>query len=225
MKYKNYVVLDFETGGLDPRKNATTEFAGLILDGFSLESKETYTSLIKPYSNELTYDSAALNGTGITMEMLETGDDIKNVVNEIKDLFLKATTTKGEKYKPVIVGHNVQFDIGFLSQLFLFCKEDLSKYIGGRLDIYGTFYPSFIDTVEMTALGYGNDEDLKNWKLGNVCSHVGIELNDAHRAMNDVYATSELLKFYIKRLRNSNLETNSSNDISRFRTNFQIKMD
>lgn len=224
MKHKNFLVFDFETGGTDPRTTAATEIGCLMVDGNTLEFKETYQSLIKPFSEELQYTEAAFKVTGLSLDILNNeGKDIKLVVSEIEDYILRNTPYKDQKYKPVLVGHNVQFDIGYLSQIFLFCKKDFSKLISTTKDIYGTPYPSYIDTIELTAQALGHKEDLKNWKLSTICEYLGIELNDAHRAMNDVYSTAELFRFYTQRLRNSSVLSSSVEDNSRFRKSFQIK--
>ena len=225
-KTKNYIVFDFETGGVDPRKNAACEIACIIVDGTTLEFKGSYQSLIKPFSEELTYEPGAIKVTGITKEMCESqGKPIIQVVDELCEFFLKAVTHKGPKYLPILVGHNVLFDIGFLSQIFLFCKKDLSKYISSTKDIYGTPSFSSIDTMEDTARTYGHDLQLLNWKLETICNFVGIELNDAHRAMNDTLSTAELFRFFTRKMRSSGNKgiDESNSDNSRFRAKFQIK--
>lgn len=224
MKYKNFIVFDFETGGVDPRKNAAVEIALQVVDGNTLEFKEKYQSLIKPFSNDLIYTEGAVKVHGITVDQLNReGKEIQTVVKEVSDFITRNTPHTGPKWKPVLVGHNVQFDIGFFMQIFLFCKQDVSKILSTTIDIYGTPSLSYIDTQELTAQAYGHDEKLTSWKLGVICEYLGIELNDAHRAMNDTISTAELFRFYTKRLRRTSTFSNSEQDLSRFRTSFQIK--
>lgn len=64
------------------------------------------------------YEQAALDYSAITMEMLRTqGMDMKKVAGEVIAFAKRATLSKGNQCKPVLVGQNIAFDIGFLQQL------------------------------------------------------------------------------------------------------------
>ena len=76
----------------------------------------------------------------------------RNLTNGIK------RTSNSRYKKPILVGHNITFDIGFIQQTFKDCKIDLSKYIAGEKDFFGNFFPTFIDTIHISKLALGHDD-------------------------------------------------------------------
>lgn len=197
-----FIVLDYETGGLIAAKNAITEIAMIGVSGETLQEVGRYESYVYPYLYE--YDQKALDYTGITMDKLyDKGKDLKTVVVEMAEKFdewYKKTSNSRYK-KPILVGHNITFDIGFIQQTFKDCKIDLSKYIAGEKDFFGNFFPTFIDTIHISKLALGHDDTMTSYKLTNCCMKMGVDLTDAHKAMNDVEATKELLIKYVNKLR------------------------
>ena len=80
-----------------------------------------------------------------------------------------------------------------------------------------------IDTYSEALRAFPNET---SHKLGHICSLVGINLVDAHKAMNDVIATADLFKHFTNKLR-SKKGGNSTNDDktqiqSKNRLNFQF---
>ena len=62
------------------------------------------------------------------------------------------------------------------------------------------FFPNFIDTFALGKMLWGvNREEKLN--LGACCERAKIKLTDAHGAMNDVVATADLFRWFIKRMR------------------------
>lgn len=205
-KYQNYIVFDFETGGISKNtsaaiQNAATEVAIVILDGFSLKVIDTYTSLIKPYSDTLIYGLDAATATGITKEMCEEeGIDLNVVVINIIDI-IKRNCPHGNKYLPVLVGHNVLFDIGFLQQIFFYTKNALDKLISGEDNFYNQFTPKHFDTQTLSMSKYAQDPKVIKHSLGFCMEKEGVEFSDAHRALPDTLATAELFSSYMQSLR------------------------
>src|SRR5690554_1161596 len=203
-KRQNYIVYDLETGGFDCKRVAITEIALIAIDGFTLEETERYTTFIKPYSvteisedgvkteKKLEYDSQALQVTGITMDMIMSGKESKDVVREVSD-FMKRHGT-GARKKPILCGHNIiDFDNPFLQVLFKSQKKELEKFINPK---------HYIDTMWWSRMKTPKDKDqYGTHKLSDACSRQGIELVDAHRAMNDTAANSRLVVSYLKSLR------------------------
>jgi DNA polymerase-3 subunit epsilon len=213
-KVNPYIVFDFETGGLDPKKHAATEIAMLCIDGSTLQEVGRYESYISPYLFE--YQKEALNYTGITMEKLDRlGKPLKQVVKEIvewvKEMRVKTDSTSYTK-KPILVGHNPLFDIGFLQQIFKEAKEDATKLFDGKLDFNNQYQFSLLDTIVLSKLTWANDEVMNSFNLGSCVGKAGIEIVDAHKAINDVVATKELLITLVNRLR-SNTGTSSGDRV------------
>lgn len=93
----------------------------------------------------------------------------------------------------IVVAHNVQFDFQFLKHQF---------------DIEPQFY---YDTLTISRALYPEE---KTHKLGDICARAGILLNGAHRALNDVEATVQLLN---KQLNTSEVAMKYINTISSYR--------
>lgn len=216
--------IDFETGGFDWEKCGVTQIAISALDIDTLQSVDQYVSHVKPYGNKR-YEDDALKGTRLTLEFLEAnGKDPKQVVQESEAFLQKYTPKKGFKDKPIFIGQNPLFDIGF-ANVFLkeFSKNTLEKYYTGKW--FGDYYiPTHADTVVMAKLMYGSR--LPDYKLGTILEKAGIELTDAHDAMNDVKGTESFIVLGTQKLR---MKGNSSSSQSseeatghRFRTTFEI---
>ena len=115
----------------------------------------------------------------------------------------RATLSKGNQCKPVLVGQNIAFDIGFLQQLVNYAglAAEFEKTFSGSRDYYGNFQPHYIDTLALGRLAFAADPEVTSYKLELVASRLGVELDDAHDAAADVTATLDILGVYTSRLR------------------------
>lgn len=227
MKVNPFIVFDFETGGLKGQKNPVTEVAMLCIDGVTLMEIGRYSSYVKPYLYE--YDQKALDYTGTTMEKLQQeGKDLKVVVDEMVACVKEwHRTANGGTYtkKPILVGHNAdKFDSVFLQQIFKETKNLLTIF-EGDVDFHGNYRVKVVDTIDISKFAYGADETMPNFQLGTCVSKVGLSLNDAHKAMNDVVGTKEMLIKYVERLRNdlSGMLAGDGIQKIRFREKFQFQ--
>ncbi|HBZ6547007.1 TPA: PolC-type DNA polymerase III [Clostridium perfringens] len=84
----------------------------------------------------------------------------------------------------VLVAHNAAFDVGFI-------KKNL-------MDMGKTLNNPVMDTVPLARYLY---PDLKKVKLNLVAKHLGISLENHHRAVDDAKATAEILKFSFKKMK------------------------
>lgn len=211
-KINPYIILDFETGGLDCRKNAATEIGMICVDGGTFQEIGRYEAYFKPYLAE--YNQQALDYTGITMDRLESqGKPLKEVVTEVAAFFkeMKTITSNSHTKKPILVGHNFGFDVGFLQAVFKEAKLDFSTLIDGTVDYFGNYRPNYIDTIVMSKLTWGQTEDRK-YNLAACVETSGGTLNDGHKAINDVIATKELLIHFVNKLRSNGSGTLDPND-------------
>ena len=212
-KYCNYAVLDVETGGRLAAKNPIVQIALVIIDGVTLNEIARYQNYVKPYQ-ELEIEQAALDYNGISMRDIEQhGVDYRKVVKEMITLLKETRVNSHVAYKPLIVGHNVQFDIGFISQMFKFAKEDLFKHT----------QPDYWCTMRLDQLKNYKDK-IVGYKLEDCCDRVGIELIDGHDAMNDTLATKDLFIHHVQSLRSSEGAEVSSSDTERFRDEFVFEL-
>ena len=203
--------LDFETGGLDCRECACTQIALQAVRFDTWQVFDRYQAYIAPYGKQdaglprrKVYEQAALDYSAITMEMLRTqGMDMKKVAGEVIAFAKRATLSKGNQCKPVLVGQNIAFDIGFLQQLVNYAglAAEFEKTFSGSRDYYGNFQPHYIDTLALGRLAFAADPEVTSYKLELVASRLGVELDDAHDAAADVTATLDILGVYTSRLR------------------------
>ncbi len=157
----DYVLIDIETTGFSPVKDDIIEIGAIKVVKNQIINK--YDQLIKidkilaPFTTRL---------TGITDEMLQTGKEISDVLKD----FINFT---GEN---IIIGHNVTFDLGFLSYN---CK----KYLNYNLN------NDYVDTMWMARKLVPNSI---NYKLGTLANLFNVSYEGAHRGLKDVEITYEV---------------------------------
>lgn len=220
--------LDFETGGLDPVRCACTQIALEAIRLNTLEVFDRYAAYIAQYCKQelgaarrkvlrskhelaqpterMDYEPRALEYSGITMERLEAqGVDLKEVAGAVLRFAERATLSKGTQCKPVLIGQNITFDIGFLTQLMSYAglTKEYEKTFAGKTDFYGNFQPLYLDTILLARLALAADTGVTSYKLELVAERLGIELDDAHDAGADVAATLEIVRVCAARMRNS----------------------
>lgn len=188
----NYIVLDCETGGLSPLKNPITQIALMGIDhktGKELGRFETY---IKPY-NDFVLEPAAIKKTMVDINEIHRGAKYQDVVANIIALCKQVAGGKlGQWTAPVILGHNVSFDISFLEVLFYLSNKELKEAFACNNSI-----PYQKDTLQMARDFWPEESSMK---LTDCCARAGIRLVDAHGAMNDVIATKNLYLWFRSRM-------------------------
>ena len=157
----NYVLVDIETTGLSPVKDDIIEIGAIKVENNKMV--DTFNQLIKL---DRSLPPFITNLTGITDEMLKTG----RMPNEVFKDFVNFI---GES---VIIGHNVNFDLGFLSNK---CK----KYLNYNLN------NDYIDTLYLARRLVPNSV---NYKLGTLANLFNISYRGAHRGLKDVEITYEV---------------------------------
>lgn len=220
--------LDFETGSLDCTDGACAQLAMQAVRLDTLETTDSYVQYIYPYQKQdiegpkkrktlkdkheinqmrmMTYQSEALNYAGITMDMLYSmGVDFKEVAQAVIDFTAKNTLSKGHQAKPVLIGQNITFDVGFLQQLMNYSGlvKAFEKVFSGSKDFYGNFQPHYIDSLFLARLALSGDYTMNSYKLEIICEKLGIELDDAHDASADVTACLNVVRSFSARMRNS----------------------
>lgn len=157
---KNYLVLDFETTGLDYKKEQVIEVGAIKYDSNTKEIGKPHTYVRLEKVKELS--AFIKNLTGITEERLEYGVSEAVAMEMLSHLIDEDT---------VVVAQYAPFDFAYLSN-------------------YGIYPKRFICTKSLTELADGN---AVSSSLGATCERLGIKLEDAHQAMNDVEATAQIL--------------------------------
>ena len=102
LKYiDNYVVLDLEMTGLNPKNDKVIEIAAVKVQNGKIA--DTYSTLVNP---QIKISERITELTGITNEMVTSGASMDEAMQKLIDFI------DGE----VIVGHNVRFDYSFIKQ-------------------------------------------------------------------------------------------------------------
>lgn len=157
----DYIVLDVETTGLNPAKDKLLEIgAARVIDG---EVSEIYSTLI---NTGVPIPERIQELTGITDEMQKSGKKTETAIREFVEFCGNLP----------VLGHNVQFDFGFLKQTavnhgLIFEKEALDT-----LKIARKVLP-----------------DIPSRKLPDMCSHYQVNPGNSHRALDDAIACHEIL--------------------------------
>ena len=176
----DYTVIDIETTGYDPRYDFVIEFGGIKYR--DNEEVARYETLIKPpskASGEYIDDYMSMR-TGITNEMLETAPILDKVAKTIWEFI------KGEK----IVGHNVNFDINFLYDVF---KEFNSTWI---------LRNDFVDTLRLARRAL---PELEHHRLEDLDNYFGIGISH-HRAIPDCETTNIVLREIARHVKENNID-------------------
>lgn len=157
-----YVVVDLETTGLDPRQGSEIIEIGVteISNGKIVRN---YSRFVKPNG---IIPSFITNLTHITNDMVENEDSIEEVLPRFRKYIGNKT----------IIAHNAKFDVNFLN--YYLEKMDLEPV------------KNYICTLEM--LKSTKSYKGKNKKLETACKYYNIENKNAHRADSDTLATAKL---------------------------------
>ncbi len=188
-RFRGYlpVVIDVETAGFNPKKNALLEIAAVIVelnaDG-NLVTTERYASHIIPFKNS-ELDPAALKFTGIDpfhpfRMAIEEKAALEMIFKPIKDAIKRNKCTKA-----ILVGHNPAFDISFVNAAAH--RSQLKK---------NPFHPfSTFDTATLGGLAY------QQTVLAKAAQAAGLhwESDKAHSALYDAEKTAELFCMIINR--------------------------
>ena len=118
--------------------------------------------------------------TGITDDMVRNAETIDKVFPKLLE-FIKDS---------VLVAHNAEFDVGFLRH---FAKE-----LGYEFDF------TYLDTL---SLAYELFPEYKTYKLGRIAKNLGIKVDVAHRALDDVDTTVKVFKVMLDMLRERGVKT------------------
>lgn len=208
---QNLIVLDVETGGFLPNQNPLTQIGFIAVDSFNFEVKYKFNSYIKPYDDSLYINDKAAQLTGITKEKcIKEGRDLKEVLKEICQIF---ESLKVSYYLPVMLGHNLTFDLMYLCDVFnrVF---GVNSGKGGVNKLFDYVLQTCMDTMILARHKFTNNE-VADFKLNTLAAYIGYENTHAHDAFADVETTLEIYKYFIGALRsegNNNYQQSQSKE-------------
>lgn len=121
------------------------------------------------------------------VEVTNITDDMVKDAETIAEVFPKMLDFIGDS---VLVAHNADFDIGFL--------KHNAKQLGYTLE------NTYIDTLRLAKYLF---PDFKKYKLGIIADKLGIKVEVAHRALDDVDTTVKVLKIMLEMLKEKGVKT------------------
>ncbi len=144
-----FIVIDFETTGLDPHQDEIIEIAGILFQNGKVTDK--WTTLVNPY----TYiPDEIINITGIDNSMVETAPEIGVALPKFLEFL-------GDR---PIIGQNIQFDLDFLIKNVTDLKLSLNK-----VPVYDTL--SLARMFLYSHHGFSLDELCKYFDINIEVSH------------------------------------------------------
>ena len=172
-----YCVLDLETTGFSAVTEKITEVGIMkVKNGEVIDEFSTFVNPEKHIPERVT------EVTNITDEMVADSETIDKVFPKILEFL-------GDDKETVIVAHNANFDVGFLKQN--------AKALGYSFDY------TYLDTLSLAKDLF---PDYKKYKLGKIAENLGIKVEVAHRALDDVDTTVKVFNVMVKMLKEKGAE-------------------
>ncbi|GGZ94427.1 ribonuclease T [Ignatzschineria ureiclastica] len=182
MRFRGFlpVVVDVETGGVNPRTDALLEIAAVIVD---MNDQGILTPVKSAVAHIEPEKGLLLNPESMKINGIKLDNPFRFAVSEkegLKKIFQLVRETLKEKgcTRAILVGHNAHFDLAFLNAAI------------ERTGIKNSpFHPfSVIDTVSLAGLAYGQTV------LARAIAAAGIDWDhsQAHSALYDTEKTAEL---------------------------------
>ena len=205
----SFVVVDVETTGLSAANHRITELAMVRVESGTIT--ETFQSLLNP---EQYISPFITRHTGITNAMVYGKPKFGELIPEIRKFLefdmphppnpllpagrrgSKPLSQQGEglgvRIDPVLVGHNVKFDHGFLIESFARAGSDFQVN------------QSILCTCRLARRLLPN---LRSKSLSSVQAYFGIKNPHQHRALADAEATAKILSHFIEMASQLEIET------------------
>ena len=181
-RFRGYfpVVVDVETGGLNPKEHALLEIAAIPLtmnDRGIIIPMETICHDIHPHPNStIVPEALKINRIDVNCPnrcATTEGEALRNVFSIIREL-VKAHDCK----RAILVGHNAAFDLAVLN-----AAVERSNIKRNPFHPFSTF-----DTVTLGGIFYGQTVLAKALEKAN----ISFDIQQAHSAAYDAEKTAEL---------------------------------
>ncbi|KTC85085.1 ribonuclease T [Legionella brunensis] len=173
------VVVDIETAGVNPLKNALLEMSIVLID---INSEGIFSPQATYFEHIIPFEGAELDEKSLEFIQVDPYQPLRFAIDEkqaLKNLFAPINKALQERkcQKAVLVGHNAWFDL-------LFIKEAV-KRTGVRSPFHSF---TCFDTATLGGLFYGQTV------LSRAAKAAGIDfnVNEAHSAIYDAERTAEL---------------------------------
>ncbi len=181
-RFRGYlpVVVDVETAGFRPDKDALLELAAISINYDEqglLAPEQTWHYHLEPFPGSH-LDPKSLEFTGIKPDHpFRFAKKEKEALTELFD-GIEKSLKENECQRAILVGHNAAFDLSFLLAAAKRCGFKRTPFHGF----------STLDTVSFGALAYGQTVLAKACRVAK----IDFDPNQAHNALYDTQKTAEL---------------------------------
>jgi ribonuclease T len=188
-RFRGYlpVIVDIETAGFDPQRNALLEIAAVIpeMDEMGrLSLSETHSAHVNPFPGSKLDESALAFNKIDPFHPFRFALDEKEALNKIFNP-IRAAVKRNGCTRAILVGHNPAFDISFLNAAV--ARTGIKK---------NPFHPfSTFDTATLSGLVYGQTV------LAKAAQAAGLawDHQEAHSAVYDAEQTASLFCLIVNR--------------------------
>jgi len=183
------VIIDVETGGLNPDTDALLEIAAVFVDF----NPEGWLVPVDRYCNHIqAFEGARLDAEALEINRIDPdyplrfAEPEKKVLSEFFEKVYEKLNATGCRLA-VLVGHNAHFDLSFIQEAIKRCQIEASPFHS---------FTCF-DTATLSAVIYGKTV------LAKALYAAGISFNkeEAHSAVYDVEKTAELFCKIVNRVK------------------------
>ncbi len=183
------VVIDIETSGVDPKKNAILEIAAISLgydENSLLIPQGDFACHVTPFEGAR-IDESALEVTGIDPYHPFRFDISEcDALNQLFQ-FVEQAIKQAECRRAVLVGHNAHFDLSFILNAAKRCKMTKTPFHAFTV----------FDTATLSGLVFGKTVLAKALRA----ARLGFDEKEAHSAIYDAKQTAALFCLIINRFR------------------------
>ncbi|HLS54005.1 MAG TPA: exonuclease domain-containing protein, partial [Tissierellaceae bacterium] len=116
--------------------------------------------------------------TGITDDMVRDKPTIDQVIPKFSEFIGQG----------ILVAHNASFDVGFIREKMRLNNISLNNPV--------------LDTLELSRIVF---PELKSFRLNNLAKHLGVSLENHHRALDDAMATKDIFIKILELLEERNI--------------------
>jgi exonuclease I len=200
---RDYIILDFETGGRDPNTCQLTQIAAIALDGRNFKVKGTFDSEIWAETDDdlaiekglSPLEEGALKVTGKNRKDISLAPDIKYVWPKFVDFVKKFNYNNSTFFAPVPCGYNIiNYDMVIIDRL---CKQ-FGPYDkkSNKQTLFNQIFK--IDLMDIMYSWVESDPDIKSVSMDKMREITGLGKEGAHNALQDVKDISNLLILMMK---------------------------
>lgn len=178
----NFVAVDVETTGLSVVSNEIVDIAAIRFKNFA--PVEKFEALCYP-KHGIQPEASRING--ITSEMVEGKPHFRQIAKSLQS-FIGSDN---------LVGHNLEFDLKFIEKNGVDITSENRKYFDTLALSKTVLKKNKYKRVHDRELDYWYDGewlsgDVDDYKLTTICSYLGIQNPESHRAFSDALAAGKL---------------------------------